>query len=99
MTICNITGYACNCQPDEGALCNGADELRKACDAWRKKAEQFRGELSLAEEGLANYTQENGQFKKALEMIRDGEIPQAMSPALFAEFVLRGPVPHPSDNP
>lgn len=59
---------------------------------------QLRGTLSLAEEGLANYAQENGHFRKALEMIRDGSIPQAMSPALFAEFVLRGPVPQPREH-
>lgn len=59
---------------------------------------QLRGNLSLAEEGLANYQHENGQFRKALEMIRDGAIPQAMSPALFAEFILRGPLPQPGEQ-
>lgn len=63
-----------------------------------EERDRLRQELSLAEEGLANYEQENGQFKKALEMIRDRQIPQAMSPALFAEFVLKGPAPHPSGD-
>jgi hypothetical protein len=37
--------------------------------------------------------QENKQFHKALKIIRDGKIPQAMSPALFAEVILRDPSP------
>jgi hypothetical protein len=62
-------------------------------EALADQVTQLRRELSLAEEGLANATQEIEQFRKALEMIRDSEIPQAMSPALFAEFILRGSKP------
>lgn len=54
-----------------------------------------RGEYYYAED----VDREIGQYRKALEMIRDGKIPQAMSPALFAEFVLRDPVPQRSDQP
>jgi chromosome segregation ATPase len=117
-------------------------ESEKSHERKDAELEQLRGTLSLAEEGLANYAQENerlnafaaeqaavieqmsadakersdenerlraerasaidritplglemGQFRRALEIIRDGEIPQAMSPALFAEFVLEKPVP------
>lgn len=73
MTICKITGYACNCQPDEGIPCNGVERLRESYQEWRTRAEQMeaerdqlRGNLSLAEEGLANYQQENAQLRSTL---------------------------------
>ena len=68
MTICKITGYACNCQPDEGALCNGADELRKACDAWRKKAEQYAQEVEQLKA-------ERDQWKKRADELFFAESP------------------------
>lgn len=38
MTICNITGYACDCQPDEGIPCDGMRKLREACESWKKQS-------------------------------------------------------------
>jgi hypothetical protein len=38
MTICNITGYACDCQPDEGMPCDGIRKLREACEGWKKQS-------------------------------------------------------------
>lgn len=35
------------------------------------RIEHLRGELSLAEEGLANYAQENGQLRSALKGLSD----------------------------
>jgi len=65
MTICNITGYACDCQPDEGIPCDGLGKIREACESWKKQSidrgqeiNQLRANLSLAEEGLANYEEE-----------------------------------------
>lgn len=48
---------------------------------------------------LDRIIRENEQFRKALQMIQKGQIPQAMSPALFAEFVLRGPVEQQEPKP
>jgi len=46
--------------------CDGLKELREAYADWRRKAEQAQKELSLAEEGLANYAQENQQLRSTL---------------------------------
>lgn len=89
-----------------------AESAPESLESERAANAKLTQELSLAEEGLANYAQEianlrneltaarleRDQFAKALKMIQDGEIPQAMSPALFAEFVLRGPAPHPTTD-
>lgn len=76
MTVCKITGYACNCQPDEGIPCNGVERLRESYNEWRTRAErmegerdQLRGNLSLAEEGLANYAQEVERISTLLGMV------------------------------
>ena len=65
MTLCTITGWQCHCQPPE-IPCDGLKELREAYADWRRKAEQAKRELSLAEEGLANYAQEVERLQKKL---------------------------------
>jgi len=54
--------------------------------------------LRAYQQQMNDILKENSQLRKALELIKDGEIPQAMSPALFAEFILRGPVPQTEAN-
>lgn len=68
MTLCTITGWQCHCQPPE-IPCDGLKELREAYADWRRKAEQAQRELSLAEEGLANYAQEIEAAKHDIERL------------------------------
>ena len=38
MTICTVTGLACDCQPDDGIPCTGEKTLREGFHAWRRQA-------------------------------------------------------------
>lgn len=85
MTICAITGYACRCQPDEGIPCTGLEDLRKGHQEWRAKAEQLRGELTLADQicvtrnvAIASLGEENEKLRKQLEEIRQERLTWAM---------------------
>lgn len=71
---------------------------RSAILQYQEEIERLQGERAAAIDRLTPLGCERNQFRKALEMIRDGQIPQAMSPALFAESVLEQPVPQPAEQ-
>lgn len=47
MTICQITGMACDCQPDDGVPCTGEKTLKQGFHGWRNAA--LKGATRIAE--------------------------------------------------
>jgi hypothetical protein len=44
MTICKLSGLACNCQPDEGVPCSmEGDGLKNLMLSWRAEAIRLQG--------------------------------------------------------
>ena len=56
VTICSITGYACDCQPDEGIPCDGIRKLRDACESWKKQSIERGQQIEAAKHDIERLT-------------------------------------------
>src|SRR6185312_16324064 len=77
MTLCIVTGWQCNCQPDDGVTCTGPYELRQAYTHWRKLAEdraekvsELNSDLTAARLELENTEGRLGEYLRDNERLR-----------------------------
>jgi hypothetical protein len=59
MSICKITGMACNCQPDDGYPCDGEKTLKEGFHGWRVAAINAESKLSKALELMNRWMDAN----------------------------------------